>query len=162
MNSYAEPSRLFGVETNMKPSLRTVVLCVTFLLASSLYRAQDKTDRTTASPEELSAGFQCPGKDANQLRPNPKLKLGDVTKKAIQLPRPRYPQLAKAAGLHGNVKAEVVIEMNSGSVAWAQVISGHPLLKAAVRDVVCRARFVPTNVDGHAGGILSYRFARRR
>lgn len=153
----------FGVETTMKPSLRTVVLSVTFPLASSLYLAQDKKEPTAASSEELSAGFQCRGKDAAQPRPNAKLKLGDVTKKTIQLPLPRFPQLAKASGLYGTVKAEVVIDINSGRVTWAQLISGHPLLKAAVRDVVCRARFVPMNdVDGHVSGTLTYRFARRR
>ena len=147
----------------MNSSLTIGVLCVSLLVASSVYRTQDKTDRTAASSEALSAGFQCQGKDADQPRLNAKLKLGDVTKKAIQLPRPLHPQLAKAAGLYGNVKAEVVIDINSGSVMWAQVISGHSLLKAAVRDVVCRARFVPTNdVDGHASGILTYRFGRRR
>ena len=132
-------------------------------LSSIVMTPVHKLATRNPSSEELSAGFQCQGKDANQPRPNATLKLGDVTKKAIQLPRPRYPQLAKAAGLDGNVKAEVVIDINSGSVAWVQVISGHPLLRAAVRDVVCRARFVPTNdVDGHASGILTYRFARRR
>ena len=147
----------------MKPSLNTVVLCATFLLASNLYHAPDKKDLPATGSEELADGFHCQIKDTKQPRPKAKLKLGDVTKKAIQFPRPTYPQLAKAAGLHGNVTAEVVIDINSGSVAWAQVTSGNPLLKAAVKDVVCRARFAPTNdVDGYASGILTYRFTHRR
>ena len=89
--------------------------------------------------------------------------LGDVTKKALQLPRPKYPQLAKTAGASGDVKAQVVIDINSGAVVWAQTISGHPLLRSAVRDVVCKARFARVNdVDGFVAGTLTYRFARRR
>ena len=79
------------------------------------------------------------------------------------LPRPRYPQLAKASGVYGTVKAEVVIDIVTGAVVWAEVTSGHPLLKAAVSDVICRARFAGTNhVDGHVSGTLTYKFRRAR
>ena len=91
------------------------------------------------------------------------MELGDVTKKALQLPPPKYPQLAKTAGANGNVKAQVVIDINSGVVVWAETISGHPLLQAAVRDVVCKARFAPVfDADGLVSGFLTYRFVRRR
>ena len=91
------------------------------------------------------------------------MNLGDVTKKALQLPRPKYPQLAKTAGANGSVKEQVIIDINSGVVVWAETISGHPLLQAAVRDVVCRARFAPVfDADGFVSGFLIYRFARRR
>ena len=89
--------------------------------------------------------------------------LGEVTKKAVQLPRPRYPQLAKTAGAYGNVKAQVAIDINTGAVVWAQTVSGHPLLQAAVRDVVCKARFAPLlDANGFVGGTVTYHFARRR
>ena len=97
------------------------------------------------------------------MRPVTKIDLGDVTKKAQQLPRPKYPQLAKTAGASGNVKAQVVIDINSGAVVWAQTISGHPLLQAAVRDVVCKPRFAPVlDATGFVIGTLTYRFSRRR
>ena len=106
-------------------------------------------------------GFQCSEKATNRF--NAKFDLGDLTKKAVQLPRPKYPQLARTSGAYGNVKAQVVIDVNSGVVVWAQTISGHQLLQAAVRDVVCKARFVAINdVDGFVAGTLTYRFARRR
>ena len=110
-----------------------------------------------------TAGFRCSNKESDQSRPQVKLNLGDVTKKALQLPRPKYPQLAKTAGANGSAKAQVVIDINSGVVVWAETISGHPLLQAAVRDVVCRARFAPVfDADGFVSGFLTYRFARRR
>ena len=123
---------------------------LTFLLACGWCAAQDN-------------GFQCGNIGSTETRPLTKMDFGDVTKKALRLPRPKYPQIAKSIGAYGNVKAQVVIHINTGTVAWAQTISGHPLLQAAVRDVVCKARFVPVNdVDGFVAGTLTYRFARRR
>jgi hypothetical protein len=61
------------------------------------------------------------------------------------------------------VKALIVVDLNSGRTVWAQMISGHSQLQAAVKSVVCSARFASTyDVDGFASGILTYRFARRR
>lgn len=110
-----------------------------------------------------AGGVPCANKGSNETRPVTKMNLGDVTKKARQLPRPKYPQLAKSAGAFGNVKAQVVIDINSGAIVWAQTISGHPLLQAAVRDVVCSARFAPVlDANGFVSGTLTYRFTRRR
>ena len=134
----------------MKRIFKTGTLTFTFLLACGWCFAQVD-------------GVSCGGKESDQARPVAKMDLGDVTKRALQLPRPKYPQLARTEGAYGNVKAQVVINMNTGAVVWAQIISGHPLLKAAVRDVVCKARFAPVNdVDGFVTGTLTYRFARRR
>jgi outer membrane biosynthesis protein TonB len=134
----------------MKPIFKSGTLCITLLLSCGWCVAQ-------------ASGFGCGNKESNQTRPVTKIDLGDVTKKARQLPRPKYPQLANTAGASGIVNAQVVIDINSGAVVWAQTISGHPLLQAAVRDVVCRARFVPMfDANGFVGGTLVYRFARRR
>jgi len=131
---------------SMRGLFRTGTLCATLLLLFDWGVAQ-------------SGGFKC----GNQIRPQSKMNLGDVTKKALQLPRPKYPQVAKTAGAYGNVKVQVVIDMNSGAVVWAQTITGHPLLQAAASDVACKARFAPIfDADGFVSGFLTYRFARRR
>lgn len=103
-------------------------------------------------------GFSCPGRKANQARPDGKLDLGDVTKKAVELPRPEDRRGAKGAGACGESQAEVVIDINSGRVVWARVLNGHPRLRVAVGQVVCRARFAPTNdVNGRARGVITYK-----
>jgi hypothetical protein len=108
-------------------------------------------------------GFNCPDRELNQARPDTKLNLGDVTRKAIELPRPEYWRWARGSRVSGSAQAEVVIDVNSGKVVWARLLNGHPLLQVAVGDVVCRARFAPTNdVDGRARGIITYRVGRRR
>ena len=108
-------------------------------------------------------GFKCPGRELNQERPESKLNLGDVTKKALELPQPVYRRWSQGSRVSDIAQAEVVIDINSGRVVWARLSNGHPLLRVAVRDVVCRARFVPTNdVNGRAGGIITYRARLRR
>jgi TonB family protein len=126
--------------------------------------AQNSTNQTAEdSQAEGAIGFQCPTGNSNQLRPNIKIRLGDVTKKALELPPPVYPRTARSARISGVVKSEVVININTGEVVWARTLNGHDLLQDAVRGAVCRARFVPLNdADGYVSGIITYRFGRRK
>ena len=126
--------------------------------------AQNRTNQTAEGSQTQGAvGFQCPTGESNQPRPNFRIRLGDVTKKALELPPPIYPRTARFARISGVVKAEVVININTGKVVWARTLNGHDLLQDAVRDVVCRARFAPVNdADGYVGGIITYRFGRRK
>lgn len=115
-------------------------------------------------PSDAAHGLRCPGGEPDRLRPEAKLFVGDVTKKARVLPRPERPAEAKRAGISGVVRAEVVIDLHSGKVVWARVGVGHPLLRRAVAGVVCGAQFYPTNITGRpikVGGIITYRFRRR-
>jgi hypothetical protein len=108
-------------------------------------------------------GFGCPDRETNQPRPETKFDLGDVTKKAMKLPRPDSSRWSRGSRVSGIAQAEVVIDINSGKVMWARLMNGHPLLQMSVGDVVCRARFSPTNdVDGRARGVITYRARRRR
>ena len=108
-------------------------------------------------------GFKCPDRELNHARPDTKMHLGDVTKKALELPQPEYWRWARGARVSGAAQAEVVIDINSGKVVWARLLNGHPLLQVAVSHVVCRARFAPTNdVNGRVSGIITYKAGRRR
>lgn len=135
----------------INPIIKAGLLFTTLLLVGEQSLGQNKTD-----------GFGCPDRNLS-ARPNAKIDLGDVTKKAIYLPHPKYPASARTLTMSERVNAEVVIDINSGRVVWASVTSDHPLLSSAVSDVVCRARFAPTyDVDGFVSGSITYRFARRR
>ena len=134
----------------MRLHFTTALLSITFALTGGVCAAQAGND-----------GFRCPGRELAP-RPTVKTDLGNVTKKALYLPRPKYPELAKRSGIYGSVTAQVVISINSGRVVWAFVVSGHPSLKSAVSDVVCKARFAPIyDADGFVNGFITYRFARR-
>ena len=71
----------------------------------------------------------------------------------IQAPRkirhvdPAYPELARTAGVSGIVILECVID-REGRVQSVQVLSGHPLLKAAAVHAVGQWAYTPTRLNG--------------
>jgi TonB family protein len=86
-------------------------------------------------------------------RPKPKGKIGKIRVlspcggRALSLPKPRFPEEAKAAKVSGQVQMDVVIDEN-GRVVWAKALTGHPLLQDASRKAACRARYAPTRISG--------------
>jgi TonB family protein len=68
--------------------------------------------------------------------------------KAISLPKPPYPDEAKAMKVSGLVKVDVVIDEN-GRVIWAEAV-GPPLLQNVSKRAACRARYSPTLISGRA------------
>lgn len=80
--------------------------------------------------------------------------------RALQLPKPPYPQLAKNAGVSGVVTVQVLID-ESGKVLSAQAISGHPLLRSAAAQAARQARFSPTILGEQpvkVSGVITYNF----
>lgn len=91
---------------------------------------------------------------------------GDKTKddvlngKALSLPPPAYPAVARAARAFGTVKVQVIIDEH-GNVIAAQAVEGHPLLKAAAVAAARQARFSPTLFEGDpvkVTGLIRYEF----
>jgi TonB family protein len=85
---------------------------------------------------------------------------GKLNDKVLNLPRPEYPEIARAASASGTVAVEVTID-ESGNVISAKAISGHPLLQAAAVSAARGAQFSPTKLNGEpvkVKGILSYDF----
>ena len=136
--------------TTVKLTFKLGIGCLTMMVAAGICVAQAD-----------SSGYQCPGGQTSP-RPHAKTDLGDVTKKAIHLARPKYPPLAKNLSASRIVKVQVVIDINSGRVVWAHAINGDPLLRSEIGKVVCQARFAPTHADGRVSGFIIYRFVRRR
>jgi TonB family protein len=85
---------------------------------------------------------------------------GVLNGKAISLPKPVYPPIAKSAHASGTVIVQITID-ESGKVISARAISGHPLLQAAAVQAAYGARFSPTQLSGQpvkVTGTLSYNF----
>jgi hypothetical protein len=126
--------------------------------------AQESSDANRHVPLGEDVGFECPGGEKPKPRPPGKMiKLGDITRKALALPYPKYPKGAKTASVPEQVKAEVVIDLLSGKIVWARVVNGTPLLREAVKKVVCRTVFAPTNdvPPIKASGFITYTFKGR-
>lgn len=101
-------------------------------------------DNTTEKPEEiLSVG---------EVR-------GTIKRKAVFLPKPRYPQEALEAGADGTVKVEVAIDAE-GSVVTAKAISGNPLFFAVSEETARRTKFRRAPIaDAAETGLIIYNFA---
>lgn len=83
-----------------------------------------------------------------------------LTSKAISLPQPAYPPIAKQIHLGGAVAIQILVD-EQGKVIMAQAVSGHPTLVPAAKDAAMRARFTPTMLNGQAvkvQGVITYNF----
>lgn len=85
---------------------------------------------------------------------------GVLNGKAISLPTPEYPAIAKQAKASGAVAVQVTID-ESGAVIAAHAVSGHPLLQASAVTAARQARFSPTLLMGEpvkVNGVIVYNF----
>ena len=83
-----------------------------------------------------------------------------MNSKAISLPKPSYPPVARAAKASGTVVVQVTVDEN-GNVVSAQAVSGHPLLQAAAIGAARSAKFSPTKLSGQpvkVSGVITYNF----
>lgn len=85
---------------------------------------------------------------------------GVLNGKAISLPQPAYPAIARQAKASGMVVIRVVVD-EQGNVQSAQPVAGHPLLQAAAVAAARQAKFPPTRRNGKpvkVSGVLQYTF----
>ncbi len=135
---------------------------------SSQQVADDKViEQTNAEPTPTPEETNSENEEADCLSTEyPKRKgkyivsFGVINGKAIDIPKPEYPDAARVAKISGEVKVGVLID-EKGEVAWGRIETGHPLLQAAVRKVVCQARFKPQTLSGKpvaVRGLIVYKF----
>ena len=87
---------------------------------------------------------------------------GILNGRAISLPKPPYPPIAKAARASGAVAVRIVVN-ERGCIEEARALTGHPLLQAASVDAARRACFSPTRLSGKpvkVTGVITYQFVR--
>jgi tetratricopeptide (TPR) repeat protein len=108
---------------------------------------------------------------AQELGKRPPLKDADkipaagwvVNGKAISLPKPLYPDEARASRVAGEVVVQVVID-ESGKVIRACAVHGPPLLMRASEVAAYHAVFSPTRLNGQpvkVTGVVTYNFVAR-
>lgn len=86
---------------------------------------------------------------------------GILNGKAISLPAPQYPEIAKRARSTGLVEVEVVIDL-TGKVISAKATKGPALLQGAAELAARNARFSPTLLSGQpvrVSGVITYNFS---
>jgi TonB family protein len=85
---------------------------------------------------------------------------GVLNGKAISLPKPAYPPIAKAAKAAGTVVVQVVVD-ERGNVISAHAVSGNPILRTAAVEAARGAKFSPTKISGQPvkmTGVITYNF----
>ncbi len=86
---------------------------------------------------------------------------GALNGKAISLPTPEYPAIARQAQASGSVTVEITVD-EEGNVITANAVSGHPLLRASAVAAARQAKFSPTKLNGElvkVSGVLTYFFS---
>lgn len=99
--------------------------------------------------------------NSNNSNARPKTISGGVLNgKAISLPQPAYPQIARTARASGTVVVQVTVD-EQGNVISANAVSGHPLLRQSAVAAARQARFSPTKLGGvpvKVSGVINYNF----
>jgi len=112
------------------------------------------------SPAKIDVAEPPPPEAPRPTPPRAPISGGVLNGKAISLPKPPYPQIARAAHASGTVVVQVLIDEN-GSVVSAHAVSGHPLLQAVAVQAARQARFSPTKLSGQpvkVTGVIQYNF----
>ena len=111
-----------------------------------MYETPKKVEQTQTPPPQKSTTKPISG--------------GVLNGKALSLPKPVYPSLARAANVGGAVQVQVLVDEN-GNVASANVVSGHPLLQSAALQAARNAKFSPAKISGQpvkVSGVIIYNF----
>ncbi|HET6976682.1 MAG TPA: energy transducer TonB [Pyrinomonadaceae bacterium] len=83
--------------------------------------------------------------------------------RAISLPKPAYPEEAKAKKIAGLVRIKIVIN-EEGRTIWANAIEGDPLLVEPSIKAACQSRHSPMKISDRfvkATGIITYDFVSK-
>ena len=86
---------------------------------------------------------------------------GVLNGKAIEMPKPVYPETARRAKLTGLVTVEVMIDA-SGKVIGARAVSGPEMLRDAAERAARQAKFTPALLSGQpvrVAGLINYNFS---
>lgn len=104
-----------------------------------------------------------PARPDCEPRPSHQVSAGVLDRRAISRPEPDYSSLGGALRMSGQLVVTVIVD-ETGTVIWACVVSGHPLLRPMARTAALRARFSPVMLSGRPVrvlGTLTYSYGLR-
>jgi len=128
--------------------------------ASAPMPAGPGAGNVVAAPARVQIADEPPPPEVKPTPPRAPISGGVLNGKAISLPKPAYPPIARAAHASGTVVVQVTIDEN-GNVIAAHAVSGHPLLQGAAVGAARQARFSPTKLSGQpvkVTGVIQYNF----
>jgi TonB family protein len=90
----------------------------------------------------------------------PVMYAGILQGKAVSLPKPAYPVLARTGHVAGTVLVWILLD-ETGKVIRVKALCGHPLLRAAAEEAARAAKFAPIVVSGKSvkvSTLINYNF----
>ena len=142
--------------------MKTIIHILLLLtLIFSLTIAQRTDAQTTSDTLDAQRLKDCvtPGRPRPEIETRMNLN-ALLCGRAISLPKPSYPEEAKAKKIAGVVRIKIVID-EEGRAIWAEAIEGHPLLVEPSIKAACQSRHTPLKISDRAvkaTGIISYNF----
>ncbi len=88
------------------------------------------------------------------------ISLGVLNDRTLNFPQPIYPKTILQPRLQNNISVQIKINLQTGKVVLAKVVSGNPILRIYAEEAADQATFKPKNVEGpplFAKGILIYK-----
>jgi TonB family protein len=122
----------------------------TYVWVSAIDGQVLKTEKEEPRKEESST----------ESAPRARISGGVLNSKAVSMPPPEFPAIARSAHASGEVTVQVTVD-EMGNVVYAHAVSGHPLLQAAAVNAARQASFRPTRLEGEpvkVAGVLVYNF----
>jgi TonB family protein len=120
--------------------------------------------RTVSSSLKVEAPVVTVMATGGEPTENTKTEGGVLNGKALALPQPTYPPIARAAHVSGTVTVQVLID-EQGNVSDAHAVDGHPLLQSVSVAAARQAKFSPTLWEGEpvkVTGVIQYNFIPRQ
>jgi TonB family protein len=117
-------------------------------------------DETTEAESNTNENANTDIVNPQNSTPGKTISGGVLNGKAISLPKPAYPAIAKQAHASGTVVVQVVVD-EQGNVVSARAVSGHPLLRGVSAAAAREAKFAPTKLAGkpvRVSGVITYNF----
>jgi protein TonB len=156
------PKEVSAKASDVPPVRRgvTTVLGTSDSSAAAPMPAGPGSGTVTTAPAKVQIADEPPPPEVKPTPPRAPISGGVLNGKAISLPKPAYPPIARAAHASGTVVVQVLIDEN-GNVVSAHAVSGHPLLQAAAVGAAKSARFSPTKLSGQpvkVTGVIQYNF----
>src|SRR5215510_8697130 len=160
--SRVPPKEISAKASDVPPVRRgvTTVVGTSDSNAAAPMPAGPGTGTVTTAPARVQIADEPPPPEVKPTPPRAPISGGVLNGKAISLPKPPYPAIARAAHASGTVVVQVLIDEN-GNVVSAHAVSGHPLLQGAAVGAARQARFSPTKLSGQpvkVTGVIQYNF----
>lgn len=136
------------------------VSVITFVIGIGAGALQSRLASSEVRTKKQAADTAVACTQREQKPEIPSISAGLLNNKAVSLPQPDYPPVARAARQSGTVTVQVIVD-ESGKVISARAVGGPPLLQASAVKASYGAVFSPTRLSGQpvkVTGVITYNF----